>query len=57
MMMNFSWRKKGQGPKEATMRGRTGHRVARLGDWLFVVGGVDAKGGWSHEVLRIQTQG
>ena len=56
MLMNFSWRKKGEGPKEGKMRGRTGHRVVRLGEWLFVVGGVDRNGGWSNEVQRINTE-
>lgn len=35
---------------------RTGHRVARLNDSLFVAGGVDREGDWVHEVLRINTQ-
>lgn len=54
--MNFSWRKKREGRTGAKLRGRTGHRLARVGDWLFVVGGVDREGAWVNEVQRISTQ-
>ena len=38
------------------LRGRTGHRVARLNDSVFVLGGTDEKGLWVHELHRINCQ-
>ena len=56
MMMNFLERKGGGDLQADKLKGRTGHRVARLNDSLFVTGGVDCEGEWAHEVLRINTQ-
>ena len=38
------------------LRGRTGHRVARLKDSVFVLGGVENSGLWVHELHRINSQ-
>ena len=40
--MNFSKGKKGEAAIRAKLKGRTGHRLVRLDDWLFVIGGVDS---------------
>ena len=37
----------------AKLKGRTGHRLVRLNDSLFVMGGVDKKGLLSNELQRI----
>lgn len=42
--MSFSENKSRERWISEKLRGRTGHRVARLNDSVFVVGGVDGQG-------------
>jgi hypothetical protein len=56
MLMRLSERMRGKGLEGADLKGRTGHRVARLNDWLFVMGGVGRQGLWNNEVQRVNCQ-
>ena len=40
--MNFSKEKKRRSTLTSKLKGRTGHQLAQLGEWLLVVGGVDS---------------
>lgn len=56
MLLNFpSVQRRGKG-ESGRLRGRTGHGVARLKEWLFVVGGLDQQGDWVNEIQRIHCQ-
>lgn len=54
--MNFSGKKGGERACGSLLRGRTGHRVARLNDSIFVMGGADREGQWVSELHRINSE-
>jgi len=56
MQINFSTKHKESWCEGGRFSGRVGHRVARINDSIFTVGGVDKDGNFINQVHRINCQ-